>query len=101
MKTFYTERDIEDLARQGVTVIEINDDVVLTDLAREKAEKLGLTLKPAKAAGGSTCGKPATSSCAELARLVKEAVIARVGPGVPESLIDEAINKTLKEMGYR
>jgi hypothetical protein len=101
MKTFYTERDIEDMARRGVTVLEVNDDVVLTELAREKAGKLGLTLKPVKAAGGAG-GKPAASfSRAELARLVKEAVIARVGPGLSTALIDEIINKTLDEMGYR
>jgi len=46
MKTFYTERDIEDLHAAGVTTIEVDDDVVLTDLAREKASVLGLRLEP-------------------------------------------------------
>lgn len=41
-KTFYTERDIEDLHARGVTSIEVHDDVVLTDLARERALKLSL-----------------------------------------------------------
>ena len=45
MKTFYTERDIEDLHAKGVTKIELDDDVVLTDLAREMAERLGIQLK--------------------------------------------------------
>ncbi|NUM48519.1 MAG: hypothetical protein HUU38_27755, partial [Anaerolineales bacterium] len=43
-KTFYTERDIEDLARRGVTSITVTDDVVLTEVAREKAERLGVAL---------------------------------------------------------
>jgi hypothetical protein len=43
-KTFYTERDIEDLLRQGVRSLIVDDDVVLTDLAYEKARKLGLEL---------------------------------------------------------
>lgn len=43
-KTFYTERDIEDLARQGVSALDIDDDVVLTDLARDKARRLGIEL---------------------------------------------------------
>ncbi len=43
-KVFYTERDIEDLARQGVTSLTVTDDVVVTDLAREKARRLGLQL---------------------------------------------------------
>ena len=43
-KTFYTERDIEDLLRQGVRSLIVDDDVVLTDLAYEKARKVGLEL---------------------------------------------------------
>jgi hypothetical protein len=43
-KTFYTERDIVDLVQQGVTSLIVDDDVVLTDLAYEKARKLGLEL---------------------------------------------------------
>ena len=43
-KTFYMERDIEDLIRQGVKSLIVDDDVVLTDLAYEKARKLGLEL---------------------------------------------------------
>lgn len=43
-KTFYTERDIDDLFRQGVRALIVDDDVVLTDLAYEKARRLGLEL---------------------------------------------------------
>ena len=43
-KIFYTERDIEDLYHNGVTTLVVNDDVVVTDLAREKARKLGVEL---------------------------------------------------------
>lgn len=43
-KTFYTERDIEDFARQGVRSLDIDDNVVLTDLARDKARRLGVEL---------------------------------------------------------
>src|SRR3989304_6216924 len=43
-KTFYTERDIVDLVKQGVTSLIVDDDVVLTDLAYEKARKLGMEL---------------------------------------------------------
>ncbi|HSM75817.1 MAG TPA: hypothetical protein VK852_14325 [Desulfobacterales bacterium] len=48
MKTFYTVRDIEDMHAAGVAEIEIHDDVVLTDVAREKAIALGMSLRPAK-----------------------------------------------------
>ena len=43
-KIFYTERDIEDLYHSGVTTLVINDDVVVTDLGRERACKLGVEL---------------------------------------------------------
>ena len=45
MKTFYTVRDIEDMHAAGVIEIETHDDVVLTDVAREKAIALGMQLK--------------------------------------------------------
>ena len=43
-KTFYTERDIEDLVKRGVLSLVVDDDVVLTDLAYEKARRLGMEL---------------------------------------------------------
>ncbi len=43
-KTFYTERDIEDLAKRGVQSLVVDDDIVLTDLARDKAMRLGIGL---------------------------------------------------------
>ena len=43
-KEFITERDIEDLVRRGVLSLEVNDNVVLTDLAYEKANRLGMRL---------------------------------------------------------
>ena len=46
MKQFYTVRDIEDMHAAGVVEIETHDDVVLTDVAREKAIALGMHLKP-------------------------------------------------------
>ena len=41
-KTFYTERDIEELHARGVMSLAVHDDVVLTDLARERALRLGV-----------------------------------------------------------
>jgi hypothetical protein len=46
MKQFYTVRDIEDMHAAGVVEIETHDDVVLTDVAREKAIALGMHLNP-------------------------------------------------------
>jgi hypothetical protein len=43
-KVFYTERDIVDMVNGGILSLEINDSVGLTDLAYEKANRLGLKL---------------------------------------------------------
>lgn len=43
-KTVYTERDIEDLAKRGVLSLVVDDEVVLTDLARDKAMRMGISL---------------------------------------------------------
>lgn len=43
-KEFITEKDIEDMVKRGILSLEVNDSVVLTDLAYEKANRLGMTL---------------------------------------------------------
>jgi L-fuculose-phosphate aldolase len=43
-KIFITDRDIEDLAKQGIMAITLGDDTILTDLAYEKAFRLGVIL---------------------------------------------------------
>jgi hypothetical protein len=43
-KIFITERDIEDLARHGTLELALDDNTVLTDLAYEKAGRLGVNL---------------------------------------------------------
>ena len=41
-KKFLTDKDIEELFHSGVKSLAVTDDVVLTDLAFEKARQLGL-----------------------------------------------------------
>jgi hypothetical protein len=43
-REFYTERDIEDMFKRGIMSLAVNDQVVLTELAYEKARSLGLKL---------------------------------------------------------
>ncbi len=43
-KEFYTERDIEDMWKRGVMSLQMDENVVLTELAYEKAQKLGMQL---------------------------------------------------------
>ena len=44
MKTFYCVEDIERLAAQGKTELSLDEDTVMTDLARDMARQLGITL---------------------------------------------------------
>jgi L-fuculose-phosphate aldolase len=43
-KTILTNRDIEDMTKQGMTVITLDEDTVLTDLAYEQARRLGMAV---------------------------------------------------------
>ncbi len=99
-KTFYTERDIEDLQRRGVMVLDIDNDVVLTDLAREKALSLGIRLArngPSPSAAAPT-NLPAANSQAEVIAKVKAAVIARLGNGVDPALLDAVITRVVAQI---
>ena len=44
MKKFLSTQDIEDLAAQGKTELVVDDETVLTDLARHAAQQLGIAL---------------------------------------------------------
>ena len=44
MKTYYSAQDIEALAAQGVRELVVDENTVLTDLARETAAQLGVKL---------------------------------------------------------
>ena len=48
MKTFYSAEDIENFADRGQTEISVDENVVLTDLAKQTAQMLGIriTAKP-------------------------------------------------------
>src|SRR5512138_1015564 len=43
-KEFYTEKDIEDLFQLGIRSLQVTENVALTELAYEKAHRLGLQL---------------------------------------------------------
>jgi len=43
-KEFYTEKDIEDLFRRGIKSLQISENIVLTELAYEKAKRLDFQL---------------------------------------------------------
>ena len=93
-KTFYTERDIEDMLNRGEMSLVLNDDIVLTDLGRELAMKRGMRIVREHAA------PPAPQDDAsEVIRRVKEAVIARLGDRkVDMAVLDAVITRVVKSM---
>ena len=133
-KTFYTEHEIEDLFKSGVTRLEMDDNMVLTGLAYEKAVRLGIQLdqnvelpsdapmRPyiSKSTSPSefsrldlqapmTSSKPCCDSAItasstpaplpeDLSARIKNAVIARLGSNVDQSLLDAIIRRVLNQV---
>jgi len=54
MKTFYSAEDIENFADQGQREVRVDENIILTDLAKQTAQMLGIriTTKPSGAAPG-------------------------------------------------
>ena len=130
-KTFYTERDIEDLARRGVISLVEDDDVVLTDIAREKAVRLGIEIvhqydhppsapqrpyiaavvspsaaKPGSGAATSSSSSPNIPSrsyagSGDVFEKVRSEVIARLGDSVDPQLLDTIIRRVLQDVGLK
>ena len=118
-KTFYTERDVEDLHRQGIMTITLTDDIVMTDLAYEKARRLEMKMvqaqdappaapirpyinTPAKTVTTTTAA-PTTSVDASRVETIKtrvhETVKARLGSSVDSSMLDAVIERVAKDLG--
>ena len=125
-KEFITERDIEDMVKRGILSLEVNDNVVLTDLAYEKANHLGMHLvrdKPDNPPGApvrpylaqpqprpsgqfplTAAGGPAPAPLADGAQLhqrIKDAVIARLGSQVDSNLLDVIIKRVMQSTGVK
>ena len=92
-KIFYTERDIDDLHAKGVTSIDVHDDVVLTDLARERMFKYGMTPNRVK-----PNSHPEDDPQDVLVHRIKAAVIARLNGQVDQILLETVIRRVLADM---
>ena len=126
-KKFYTEKDIEELVRSGVKSLEVCDDVVLTELAYEKAKRLGFQLitdradnppaapvrpylseknpvqaKPVTASTSSADSQPKpTQSNSDIETRIRSAVIAKLGNQVDAKLLDNIIHRVVKATGLK
>ena len=102
-KTIYTERDVEDLARRGVKEIALTEEVYLTDIARERAEKLGIALRAASASVPVATSPSATPSVPrenveQVVSQVKADVVAKLGPGVDAALIERIVRRVVGQL---
>lgn len=125
MKKIYTEIDIEELFKNGTKSLQVNDDVSLTDLAYEKAKRLGLQLlfddvdlppiapirpylsnvsihtstplsaKPRVDSATPAMPHPRT----EVGQRIRAAVLARLGNQVDAKLLDSIIQRVVKATG--
>jgi hypothetical protein len=120
-KVFYTEIDIEDMVKRGSLSLEINDNVVLTDLAYEKANRLGLKLvrdkpdnppaapvrpyivqqAPRKQLDAVASVEAPRSSADDLTQRIHNAVAARLGNQVDPALLDAIIQRVLASTGVK
>lgn len=111
-KIFYTERDIDDMKARGVTSIEVTDNVVMTDLALERAMRYEMkinriersapkaTYSPSVNLAASTVHTTVTrrGDDAELRQRVKAAVLAKLDGQVDSALLDAVITRVLDGM---
>jgi hypothetical protein len=115
-KEFYTERDIEDMFKRGIMSLQVNDNVVLTELAYEKANRLGMQLvrerpveppaapvRPYISQGREYAAAPATPAPpeADLTARIRSAVLAQLGNQVDPALLDVIIQRVLKSTGVK
>jgi hypothetical protein len=119
-KEFYTERDIEDMFKRGVMSLNVSENVVLTELAYEKANRLGMQLlrsqpdnppsapvrpyisqKSAPVMPIFQPGNPVEQTERDLQSRIHAAVIARMGNQVDPELLDVIIQRVLKSTGVK
>lgn len=111
-KIFYTERDIDDMKARGVTSIDVTDNVVMTDLALERAMKYEMKINRVEAspapkavlsqsvnlAVSSVHTMASRSSDADLRQRIKSAVLAKLDGQVDGALLDAIITRVLDGM---
>ena len=123
-KQFYTEKDIEDLFQSGRKSLQVTDDVVLTELAYEKAKRMGIQLvsdgadnppaapvRPYLSDGPATPRpKPVADPAAQAApqprilpveQRIRSAVVAKLGNQVDAKLLDNIIHRVVKGLGMK
>ena len=111
-KIFYTERDIDDLKARGVDSVEVTDNVVMTNLAVERAMKYGIKIQRREQSSPQATPSPSVNTYAayprevqsldaadlELKQKIKSMVLARLNGQVDEALLEAVITRVLAGM---
>lgn len=111
-KIFYTERDIDDMKARGITVVDVTDNVVMTDLALERAMRYEMKINRVEQAAPKATYSPSvnthaayqretareSASDAELKQKIRSAVLARLNGQVDAVLLDAVISRVLAGM---
>lgn len=129
MKKFYTERDIEELFNNGTKSLKLSGNIQLTEMAYEKAKRLGLQLltdqpdnppsapvRPylssgslpassaqimAAVAPAASHPKPDQPKAIAIEQRIRAAVAAKMGDQVDAKLLDLIIARVLKSTGMK
>jgi len=106
-KIFYTERDIDDMKARGVTSLDITENVVITDLALERAmryefkiNRIEASLPKATFSGSVNVAYPREGPAVDetLKAKIKSMVLAKLNGQVDAALLDAVITKVLAGM---
>jgi hypothetical protein len=111
-KIFYTERDIDDMKARGLTSIDVTDNVVMTDLALERAMRYEMKINRLEQSAPKATYSPSVNTHAayqreaprdsasdtELKQKIKSAVLARLNGQVDPGLLDAIITRVLAGM---
>jgi hypothetical protein len=111
-KIFYTERDIDDMKARGITSIDVTDNVVMTDLALERAMRYEMKINRGELSAPKATYSPSvntyaayqreapreSASDAELKQRIKSAVLAKLDGQVDSALLDAVITRVLNGM---
>jgi hypothetical protein len=126
-KEFYTERDIEDMWKRGIMSLQVTENVVLTELAYEKAQRLGMQLlkenpleppaapvrpylsqavPPLASSYPPSMPIPSASPAPipaqpDLTARIRSAVIAKLGTQIDSQLLDVIIQRVLQSTGVK
>jgi hypothetical protein len=111
-KIFYTERDIDDMKARGITSIELTDNIVMTDLALERAMRYEMKVNRSEYSAPKATYSPSVNSHAayqreaphdnasdgELKQKIKSLVLAKLDGQVDGALLDAVITRVLNGM---